>query len=54
MLWESAHDFGALIVPVFLSNLNGNNSSVQLSVVLSLVAEATKRQKRVLLAVAEL
>lgn len=54
MFWELAHDFGALIFPVFLSSFNWTTLLVQLSVVLSEVAEVTTRQKRVLLATAEL
>lgn len=54
MLWELSHDFGALIFPVFFSNFNWNTLLVQLSVILSLVAEVTTGQKRVILAIAEL
>lgn len=33
MLWELAHDLGALIPPVFLSSFSWNTLSVQLSIV---------------------
>lgn len=45
MLWELSCDFEALFFPAFLSNFNCNTLPVQLSVVLSLVAEVTMGQK---------
>lgn len=52
MVWELAHDLEALVFP-FFPVLTGILYQCN-SVVVSLAAEVTTRQKRVLLAIAEL